>query len=220
MSNASCRTKPNTARPISSGIRHLPLTERNTLSRLHPDVFPGRSARQREERRTYRDGGGSRRTHRNDRGQRQDAASRDRDAPEQRRIGATPDRVDGQFVMSRRAGRQHVLEEEDEHVEQQRAREDPSQQGTNRIAGLLQNERREEERRRARRAGLCDEVDGGMRPLPEITPEPLREQEARVGRREERQDNRRPRYHGQDAGPAKPSGHEPQGADCLLYTSP
>ena len=54
------------------------------------------------------------------RGERQQPAAGDGAAPEEPRIGAAKERLDGELVVPGRAWRQHVLEHEDQEVLQQR----------------------------------------------------------------------------------------------------
>src|SRR6266508_6701196 len=91
-------------------------SERNTLPCFDPDVLPCEAAGERKE--GANGGHGERRPLDDGRQQceRQHAAACDGPAPEQARKGATTDRGDGQFMMTRCARREHVLEQDEREV--------------------------------------------------------------------------------------------------------
>ena len=119
---------------------------------------------------------------------RHEAAADDGAAPEQARERAAADRADGELVVPRRARRQEVLERDEAEVDHHRGRERHRQHG-----GRLARRRRaddEEQRGGAFGDRLREQIERGVRPLPEIAREALREEEPGVARREDRDHDR------------------------------
>ena len=105
-------------------------------------------------------------------------------APPQKRRAerSAADRADGKLVVARRAPREQVLERDQPEVHGHRAGQRHRQQAAR---DPPPTERRgEDQRRRALGDGLRDEIEGRLRPLPQVAGEALREQEPGVaGRR-------------------------------------
>ena len=160
------------------------LAERHALARLDPDVFPREAAGEREERRGDRDGRAAP-TDRARRSPRAAATPPPAIAPPQKSGAKAPRRIvcDRELVMARRARREQVLEHEDQRGARAASRRASSRAArASRIADAAASSAASSSAAAPSAPACATRSIVGVRSLPQIARQALREQEAGVAR--------------------------------------